>query len=129
MKLKVFLVEDLQNMKTLMEDLFRSIGGIQLVGTAGTEAEARLWIDDHPGEWDIAVIDLVLAQGSGIGVVKHAHRARQTGKIVVFSSYTSPGIRSHCTALGATEVFDKAETTAFTTWLHDQARRQTDPST
>ena len=28
--------------------------------TASTEAEAKLWLDDHPAEWDLAVVDLVL---------------------------------------------------------------------
>jgi DNA-binding NarL/FixJ family response regulator len=121
MELRVFLVEDLQTMTALMADLFSSIGGIRIVGTAETEAEAKLWLDDHVGEWDIAVVDLVLAQGSGFGVISHAHGSHARGKIAVFSSYTSAGIQAHCLSLGATVVFDKRHTAQFTQWVHDQA--------
>lgn len=122
-ELKVFLVEDLPNMRVLLSDLFRSIGGIQLVGSADNEAEARLWIDEHHGEWDVAVIDLVLNQGSGFGVLSHANCRPDPGKLVVLSSFASPGVRSHCFKLGAAEVFDKADTLQFSRWMTDQASR------
>ena len=41
------------------------IGGIRVVAVSTTEAEARLWLDENHGEWDVAVLDLVLdADGS-----------------------------------------------------------------
>lgn len=123
MELKVFVVEDFPNMRVLLSDLFQSIGSIRLVGSAGTEAEARLWIDEHEGEWDVAVVDLVLDQGSGFGVVSHANARLGPGKVVVLSSYATPGVRSHCFKLGASAVFDKGETLLFSRWMTDQAGR------
>ena len=122
MELRVFLVEDLQGMRRLIQDLLASIGGLQLVGTAGTEAEANLWLDEHPGEWDVAIIDLVLEQGSGLGVVGRAKRVPQAGKVAVFSSYASKAVREHCLVLGADSVFEKSETAAFIHWLDAQSR-------
>jgi two-component system OmpR family response regulator len=118
---RVFLVEDLRSMHTLLADLFATIGGLEIVAVSSTEAEAKLWLDEHPGEWDLAIIDLVLAQGSGMGVVSHAHRAAKgAGKVVVFSGYASPGIRAHCLSLGADAVFEKSETGEFIGWLSRQ---------
>ena len=115
---RVFLVEDLRSMHTLLGDLFATIGGLEIAAVSGTEAEAKLWLDEHPASWDLAIIDLVLAQGSGMGVVSHARRTAGThGKVVVFSGYASPGIRSHCMALGADAVFEKSETGEFISWL------------
>jgi DNA-binding NarL/FixJ family response regulator len=122
--LKVFLVEDLQRMRGLLGDLFSSMGGLQVVGASSTEAEAKLWLDDHPNGWDVAVIDLVLDQGSGMEVIRHCRADPAAGKVVVFSSYASPGVRQHCLALGADAVFDKSETTAFITWFNDFASRE-----
>jgi len=118
-ELKVFLVEDLQRMRGLLGDLFSSMGGLKVVGSASTEAEAKLWLDDHPDGWDVVVIDLVLEQGSGMEVIRRCKADPAGGKVVVFSSYATPGVRQHCLDLGADAVFDKAETSAFITWLND----------
>lgn len=126
--LKVFLVEDLQRMRGLLADLFSSMGGLQIVGSSSTEAEAKLWLDDHPGGWDVAVIDLVLDQGSGMEVIRRCKAEAGGGKVVVFSSYATPGVRQHCLELGAEAVFDKSETSAFITWFNDlQSRENSGP--
>ena len=124
MELKVFLVEDLQRMRGLLADLFSSMGGLQVVGSASTEAEARLWLDDHRGEWDVVVVDLVLDQGSGMEVIRSCRAQPGGGKVVVFSSYATPGVRQHCLDLGADAVFDKSETGGFITWFNDIASRE-----
>ena len=119
MELKVFLVEDQHRMRGLLADLFASIGGLTVVGDATTEAEAKLWLDDHVDGWDLAVIDLVLDQGSGMDVIRRCKVAPGGGKVVVFSSYATPGVRQHCVDLGADAVFDKSETAGFIGWLRD----------
>jgi two-component system OmpR family response regulator len=117
MSLRVFLVEDLKSIHVLMTELFSFVGGLQVVRIESTEAEARLWLEENVGGWDVAIIDLVLAQGSGMGVLQHARRTSATGQVAVFSGYVSPGVRQHCLNLGADAVFDKAESGAFTAWL------------
>ena len=124
MELRVFLVEDLQRMRGLLADLFSSLGGLQVVGSASTEAEAKLWLDDHPGGWDVAVIDLVLDQGAGMEVIRRCRAEPGGGKVVVFSSYATPGVRQHCLDLGADAVFDKSETTGFISWFGDLSDRE-----
>lgn len=121
MELRVFLVEDLQSMQGLIADLFAFLGQVRLVGMTATEAEAKLWLNDHPGDWDILIADLVLQEGSGIEVIRHAKQFAAGRKIVVFSSFASPGVRAHCLRLGADAVFDKTETQAFIAWLHAQS--------
>ena len=124
MDLRVFLVEDLQRMRGLLSDLFSSIGGFRVVAHAGTEAEANLWLADHPGEWDVAVVDLVLEQGAGMNVISRCKADPQGGRIVVFSSYATPGVRQHCIDLGADAVFDKADTGRFIAWFADLSSQE-----
>src|SRR4051812_34815551 len=121
MDVRIFLVEDLPGMRSLLEGLFVSLGGMRLVGAAATEAEAKLWLDEHAGEWDVALLDLVLDQGSGLRLIGHCKTTSPQGKVAVFSSYATPGIVKHCLALGADTVFDKSEAQAFITWLYAQS--------
>ena len=124
MELRVFLVEDLQRMRGLLADLFSSMGGLQVVGAATTEAEARLWLGEHPGGWDVVVMDLVLEQGSGIEVIRSSKALPGAGKVVVFSSFATPGVRQHCLSLGADAVFDKSETAGFIHWFNELASHE-----
>lgn len=124
MELKVFLVEDLPRMRSLLGDVFSTIGGMSVVGDAGTEAEAKLWLEEHPGGWDVAVIDLVLDQGAGMEVIRRCKAEPGGGQVVVFSSYATPGVRQHCLDLGADAVFDKSETRGFISWFNALAARE-----
>jgi len=123
-ELKVFLVEDLPRMRSLLGDVFSTIGGLCVVGAAGTEAEAKLWLEEHPGGWDVAVIDLVLDQGAGMEVIRRCKAQPGGGQVVVFSSYATPGVRQHCLDLGADAVFDKSETRGFISWFNALADRE-----
>jgi len=109
---RVFLVEDMLQVHSVLADILRSVGDFRLVRALGTEAEARLWLSEHPAGWDLAIIDLVLDQGSGMGVIPKAREAAalHRGRVVVFSDYASDGIRDHCLRLGADAVFRKSQT-------------------
>ena len=115
MTVRVFLVEDMQQVQALLADLLASLGDFRLVGSKATEAEAKLCLAEHPGAWDLAVIDLVLDQGSGMGVIPRAAdvAARNGANVVVFSDYASDGIRGHCLKLGADAVFLKSQMHEF----------------
>lgn len=117
MKQRVFLAEDLRRMRDLLIDLFSSSGEFQVVGTACTEAEAMDWLAAHRDEWDLAVVDLVLDEGSGTAVVRRARELNYGGIIAVLSGCVTDNLREHCYALGADSVFDEAETGRFILWL------------
>lgn len=111
MTVRVFLVEDMPQLQGVLTDLLASVGDFEVAGTVRTEAEAKLWLAEHPGEWDLGVIDLVLEQGTGMTVIPQARAAanRNGGRVVVFSDYASDGIRKHCMNLGADAIFGKSE--------------------
>ena len=115
MTVRVFLVEDMKQVQAVLWDLLAAVGDFRLVGSSATEAEARLWLAEHPGAWDLAVIDLVLDQGSGMGVIPTARQVAGAGHatVVVFSDYASDGIRNHCLRLGADAVFQKSQVQEF----------------
>jgi DNA-binding NarL/FixJ family response regulator len=108
MDIRVFLVDDSTKTRRLLADVLAG-RGFAFVGEAGTEAEANLWLDENLHAWDLAIIDLLLEQGAGLGVIARCRRNSQSGKVVVFSAYASPAVTSRCIELGADAVFDKTE--------------------
>jgi DNA-binding NarL/FixJ family response regulator len=106
---KLLLVEDLPQLRGVVMDLLSTVGDFALVHAASTEAEANLWLDENAGNWDLAVIDLILEQGTGLGVVARARNRTPGSKVVVFSDYATEGIRKHCLKLGADAAFQKGE--------------------
>ena len=107
MTVEVFLVEDLKNIQSAMAQMLEGLGDFSIAAAVSTEAEALGWLEQNPGGWDLAVIDLVLEQGSGMGVVSRARRTAPQASVVVFSNFVTPGIKAHCLRLGADAAFDK----------------------
>jgi DNA-binding NarL/FixJ family response regulator len=112
---RVLLVEDMKQVQALIAEMLASVGDFRVVHVTTTEAEAKLWLAENPGAWDLAVVDLVLDQGTGMAVIPRARAAasRTGGRVVVFSDYASEGIRRHCEKLGADAVFLKSEVRDF----------------
>lgn len=108
MTIRVLLVEDDRRVHTVVADLLGSIGDLKPVSYVTTEAEANLWLEENPHGWDLAVIDLILDAGTGMGVLSKCRSWSAGGKAVVLSNYVSPAIQKHCMALGADAVFHKA---------------------
>jgi ActR/RegA family two-component response regulator len=79
-----------------------------VLGTAETEAEAIHWLKSHDGSWDLAVVDLFLRQGSGLGVLNGCRDRQDHQRVVLLTNYATEDIRSQALALGADAVFDKS---------------------
>jgi len=59
-------------------------------------------------DWSLAVIDLFIKEGSGLGILSALQGRRPTQRAVVLSNYATREMRHRCAALGADEVFDKS---------------------
>ena len=59
-------------------------------------------------EWELAIVDLFLKQGSGLGVLQACMSRRPDQKVVVLSNYATPDIRKRCAQFGVDAVFDKS---------------------
>jgi DNA-binding NarL/FixJ family response regulator len=128
MALRVFLVDDLLSTQSLRREVFAAADGVTLVATASGEGEAKIWLEDHPGHWNVAVLDLVLEDGSGMGVIARCKETTPEGQVAIFSAHVTPVIRRHCLALGADAVFSREETSAFVQWLRERQPAQAAPA-
>jgi two-component system OmpR family response regulator len=106
--LKTFIVEDNPTIRENLIATLEELAGVEVVGTAETENAARAWMSEGTHGWSLAIVDLFLKQGSGLGVLS-ACRDRTPGqKMVVLSNYATADIRQRCEQLGVDAVFDKS---------------------
>ncbi len=108
MALRAYIVEDSPTIRDNLIETLQELAEVQAVGLADTEREGRDWLAAHPQEWDIAVVDLFLRQGSGLRVVEAARGRHPRQKVIVLSNHATSDMRRRCAQLGADAVFDKS---------------------
>ena len=107
-RLKTYIVEDNVTIRENLVGTLEELTCISAVGFAETEDEAVRWLAENSDQWKLAIIDLFLKQGSGLGVVQAVSTRRPDQKIVVLSNYATPDIRKRCAQFGVDAVFDKS---------------------
>ena len=123
MQRRIYLVEDNPVVLEWLTDAIEARGEARVVGSADTEAEACRWLTTHDDGWDVAVVDLWLAEGSGLQVIKSLNRTPEQ-RIVLLTSYPSAQVRQMCLSAGADAFFDKStELDEFTQYIAGGGRR------
>ena len=107
MVLKTFLAESCLEIRRALVESMQQVAPIRFVGLANTEGGAHQWLDDRNHNWDLAIIDLQLNEGSGFGVLREHRDRTNLQKIVVLTGYVNTDIRQRCLQSGADGVFDK----------------------
>lgn len=106
--LRVVLIEDSPVLRRLLSGMLEDIDGIEIIGEVDAEDRALALIEQyHP---DLAIVDLELAKGSGLNVLReiYAQPERYSGlQVVVFSNHAHASVRERCRMLGAAAFFDK----------------------
>ncbi|MEP7330210.1 MAG: response regulator transcription factor [Betaproteobacteria bacterium] len=107
-KLRVVIVEDSAIIRARLSEALLEIPNVEIVGQVESESDALAVLRQQ--QWDVAVLDLQLKQGTGLGVLKTLSRALRppNAKIIVFTNYAFPQYRERSMALGADFFFDKS---------------------
>ncbi|NDZ15344.1 hypothetical protein C7T35_25250 [Variovorax sp. WS11] len=108
MTFKTYLVEDNPVIRENLVGFLEDIADATVVAHAAGEREAVDWLAHHRDGWDMAIVDLFLEQGNGLGVVDAVRRRSAHQKVVVLSNYATPDMRARSKALGADAFFDKS---------------------
>ena len=108
MRLKTYIVEDNPTIRENLIGTLEELACIDAVGTAETENEGKAWLSAQGKKWDLAIVDLFLKQGSGLGVLAACRDRNPWQKVVVLSNYATADIRQRCSQLGVDAVFDKS---------------------
>lgn len=108
MALITFLIEDNKTIRDNLIPTLEDLSRARVLGTAETEFDAVHWLQSHDGSWDLAVIDLFLREGSGLGVLNGCRNRQAHQRVVLLTNYATAEIRSQALVLGADAVFDKS---------------------
>jgi DNA-binding NarL/FixJ family response regulator len=106
--LRTYIVEDNATIRENLIGTLEELTPVQAVGVAETEAEGKNWLSVHKADWDLAIVDLFLRQGSGLGIIEACRDRSPRQKVVVLSNYATADMRRRCEQLGADAVFDKS---------------------
>ncbi len=125
--LTCFLVEDnaviRENLVATLEEML----DMRVLGHAVDENGAIHWMSESNAGCDLVIIDLFLAQGTGLNVLRAASERMPAARRVVLSNYATPDMRQRCLAMGADKVFDKSaeldDLLAYCGDLADSAQR------
>ena len=78
-KLRTYIVEDNATIRENLIGTLEELAFVEAVGMAETEDDGKRWLSAHSDQWDLAIVDLFLRQGSGLGVLA-ACRDRKPGQ-------------------------------------------------
>lgn len=108
MKLRAYIVEDNATIRENLIDTLSELAEVETVGVAETELDGTTWLTENSDQWDIAIVDLFLRQGSGLGVLAACQQRPPHQRMVVLSNYATADVRARCAQLGVDVVFDKS---------------------
>ena len=104
--IRVFLVEDSAAIRERICSLLAGLDGVDLAGEAATAAGAIIGIlDTRP---DAVLLDIHLAQGNGIDVLRALHAQAPDIVFIVVTNLTNSQYREACLAAGASHFIDKS---------------------
>jgi two-component system, OmpR family, response regulator len=107
-ELRTYIIEDNATIRENLIGTLEELASIKPLGWAETEIEAKGWLGGHNGHWDLAIVDLFLKQGSGLGVLEACRERASSQRVIVLSNYATVDMRKRCAQLGADAVFDKS---------------------
>ena len=123
MALITYLAEDNQIILENLIDTLEEIADVKVAAHAVTQAEASRWLEVQDGKWHLAIVDLFLKEGSGLGVLAGCRNRESYQKVVVLTNYATAEIRIRAAELGADAVFDKStELDALYAYCIEQTR-------
>jgi DNA-binding NarL/FixJ family response regulator len=106
--LSIFVVEDSAMIRKHLVAALEDWVPVRVVGYAETAHLAIEQLLAEPAACDLAIVDVMLREGSGVEVLTALQKAHSPVKRVVLTNYATPLVRDHCLALGADRVFDKS---------------------
>ena len=119
-RMRILLVEDNAITQDLLRQWFALVPGADVVHVATTSRSAAEWLDGHPEAWDLAVIDLFLADGHGFDVLRHCRGRAAHQRAVLLTNYTRDPVRENARRAGADAVFDKTfDMKELIAWCHE----------
>lgn len=105
---RLFLVEDHASFRQALAFMFEREPEFEVVGQAGSIAEARAFTDGALHEVDVAIVDLALPDGDGMDLIGDLSSGDPKTMTLVLSASVEPGRLARAVEAGASGVLHKA---------------------
>lgn len=106
-KLRIFLIEDAPKIRAMLMEILQHEEQIEVIGYAESETDALIQLRSR--DWDVAIVDIGLRQGNGLGVLAGLKKdQKQYGTRLVFTSSSNAALAARTRALGAEGIYDKS---------------------
>ena len=89
-KIKVLMIDDNVNLIGMVEDYFEDNQGIEIVGKAFDGNEGLKIIKEGQLKYDLIILDLIMPNKDGLGVLKELKALDMHPNIIVATSYNAP---------------------------------------
>ncbi len=104
--LKVFIAEDSPSILTALKTLIQPVSQVQIVGNAERAPQAIELIETLAA--DVAVLDISLAEGTGLDILKRIKRTLPRVIAIILTSHDGRWIRAKCKEAGADHFLNKS---------------------
>ena len=104
---RVFLLEDHSWFRKALADLLEREAGLQVVGEAGSLAEARREAAEKAERIDLAVVDLLLPDGIGTELIGDLRRINPEVPVLVLTVAGGADLYAWVRSMGADEMISK----------------------
>lgn len=106
--LRTFVIEDSSLIRQNLVGALEELAPVRVVGGAASQLDAVLQLSMNALKCDLVIVDIVLKQGTGLGVLAEPAVHRAGRRFVVLSNFATPDIAQRALQLGAERVFDKS---------------------
>lgn len=89
-KIKVLMIDDNESLIEMVEDYFENHPKIEIVGKANDGVEGLKIIKEGKLNYDLIVLDLIMPNKDGLGVLKDLKESNIISNIIVATSYNAP---------------------------------------
>lgn len=104
---RIFLLDDHGPFRRALARVLEEETGIEVVEQAGSLAECHNGVSESFGEIDVAVLDLLLPDGTGIELVRELRLANPEVSVVVLTVSRDSEVHHWAVKMGADEVLTK----------------------
>jgi DNA-binding NarL/FixJ family response regulator len=104
--MRVLIADDCAAIVESLSAMLAEVGGIDLVGQAGTVMDASRSIREL--EPDVVILDIEMPGGSGLDVLAGLKRDRRSPVVIVLTNHPQPQYRERCLQDGAKFFLDKS---------------------
>lgn len=105
--MRVIIADDSEILRARLVENLSQFKNVNVVGEAIDIATAKQLINEI--EFDLAIYDIKMPNGSGIDLVRLTKKKYPTTKVIMMSNYSISCYNDECSEVGADYFFEKAD--------------------